>query len=46
MASATEITEAEVQKHADAKDLWLIIDGNVYDVTKFIDEVSPLRPSG
>lgn len=29
---------AEVLKHNTKDDLWLIIHGNVYDVTKFIDE--------
>lgn len=30
---------AEVSKHKDKDNgLWLIIEGNVYDVTKFVDE--------
>merc|ERR1740130_633028 len=32
----------EVQKHTAKDDLWLLIDGNVYDVTPFLD----LHPGG
>lgn len=28
----------ECLKHCDDKDCWLIIDGKVYDVTRFLDE--------
>ena len=31
-------TMAEVNKHNTQDDLWLLIDGKVYDVTKFFDE--------
>jgi len=32
-------TRAEVAKHTDSKDVWLIIHNNVYDVTSFINQV-------
>uniref|UniRef100_A0A060T208 ARAD1C28248p n=1 Tax=Blastobotrys adeninivorans TaxID=409370 RepID=A0A060T208_BLAAD len=31
-------TAAEVAKHTDRDDLWLVVRGKVYDVTKFVDE--------
>ena len=30
----------EVKKHRDAKSAWLVIHNKVYDVTKFLEEVS------
>ncbi|KAF8365545.1 cytb-5.2 [Pristionchus pacificus] len=33
-----EMTEAEVSAHAEKNSLWCIIDGIVYDLTKFADE--------
>ena len=41
MASATKvITKEELKSHSDASSLWIAIHDNVYDVTKFLDEVS------
>ena len=34
------ITLAELRQHKDAKSLWLAINDTVYDVTKFMEEVS------
>ncbi|WFD33466.1 hypothetical protein MCUN1_000279 [Malassezia cuniculi] len=33
-----QIKYAELQEHKSENDLWLLIDGKVYDVTKFISE--------
>jgi len=32
------ITFEELRKHCEANDLWLAINGNVYDVTAFLDD--------
>jgi len=34
----TNITTEEVSKHNSENDCWIIVDGNVYDVTKFLHE--------
>ncbi|EOA12606.1 hypothetical protein CARUB_v10027337mg [Capsella rubella] len=31
-------TLAEVSQHSSSKDCWIVIDGKVYDVTKFLDD--------
>merc|ERR1712031_130909 len=36
--SAKLITAEEYAKHSKPEDLWLLIDGKVYDVTKYQDE--------
>ena len=41
MTSEQKVFRAdEVKAHKDAKSSWLIIHNRVYDVTKFLDEVS------
>jgi cytochrome-b5 reductase len=37
-AALKAYTAADVAKHNKKEDLWLIIDGYVFDVTKFFDE--------
>lgn len=39
---AKEYTRAEVKQHKSVKDggVWIIIGSSVYDVTKFLEEVS------
>jgi len=37
-----QITLSEVSNHSISSDCWLVIDGNVYDVTKYI----PSHPGG
>lgn len=29
---------AEIEKHTARDDLWMVIEGKVYDVTSFVDE--------
>jgi len=31
-----EYTLSEVAKHSDAKDAWTVVNGRVYDITKFL----------
>lgn len=38
--SATIYSYEEIAKHNNRADLWMAIDGKVYDITKFQDEVS------
>lgn len=37
---ARKITLEELKKHKDSKSLWIAINDNVYDVTKFMEEVN------
>ncbi|KAG6545282.1 hypothetical protein Mapa_013395 [Marchantia paleacea] len=38
MSEGKLYTLAEVSEHNNNKDCWLVIDGKVYDVTKFLEE--------
>jgi len=38
MSDLQEFTHEEVTAHCTKKDLWVIIDGKVYDISPFIDE--------
>lgn len=38
----TQFSRAEVAKHTKENDLWIVIDGSVYDLSKFVD----LHPGG
>ena len=40
-----EYTLDEVKSHNSAKDLWMVIHGDVYDLTKFLHEVNNARVS-
>jgi cytochrome b involved in lipid metabolism len=42
MALAKQISAQEVAKHNAAEDLWLVVDGTVYDMTDF----APEHPGG
>eukprot|EP01117_Protostelium_nocturnum_P013971 TRINITY_DN526_c0_g1_i1.p1 TRINITY_DN526_c0_g1~~TRINITY_DN526_c0_g1_i1.p1 ORF type:complete len:511 (+),score=185.77 TRINITY_DN526_c0_g1_i1:93-1625(+) len=42
MASGKTFTMEEVSKHNTTESFWLVIDGEVYDITKFVD----LHPGG
>ncbi len=38
MGEGKVYTLAEVSEHSNPKDCWLVIDGKVYDVTKFLED--------
>jgi len=38
-ANETVYTYAELSQHKDTSSAWLVIHDNVYDVTKFLEEV-------
>lgn len=40
MPEIKKFTHAQVKEHNKESDLWLIINDKVYDVTKFLKEVS------
>lgn len=35
-----------LKAHGTREDLWMLLHGKVYNVTKFLDEVSPRKGSG
>lgn len=41
---ARQITIEEVKKHKRKNSVWMIIHDDVYDVTRFLNEVSSLNP--
>lgn len=40
MAETKKFTLAQVKEHNNGKDLWIVIRDKVYNVTKFLSEVS------
>jgi cytochrome b involved in lipid metabolism len=38
-SAPAEYTMADVQAHKTRSDVWFVVHGNAYDVTKFLDEV-------
>jgi cytochrome b involved in lipid metabolism len=42
MASQKELTWEEIRKHSTEADAWIVVRGNVYDVTKYL----PQHPGG
>lgn len=38
--SAKVHTYEEIAQHNSRSDLWIVIEGKVYDITKFLDEVN------
>lgn len=42
MSETKEISLSDLQKHKDGKSCWMAIHNTVYDVTKFLEEVSDL----
>jgi len=40
MSAAKTYTIQDLQEHKSREDLWVTINGKVYDVTQFLDEVS------
>ena len=48
MAAETEgkkiLTLEEIKKHNDGRSTWFVIHNKVYDVTKFLEEVSLMIP--
>lgn len=38
MSEEREFTIEEVEKHNTADDLWVVYNGQVYDITKYVDE--------
>ncbi|KAJ2874340.1 hypothetical protein GGH93_002468 [Coemansia aciculifera] len=38
MSEVTTYTGEQIQQHATREDIWIVVHGKVYDVTKFLDE--------
>ncbi|KAJ1722352.1 Cytochrome b5 isoform E [Coemansia erecta] len=38
MSETKSFTAAEIKKHSKRDDIWIVVHGKVYDVTKFLDE--------
>lgn len=43
-SSSKLFTRAEVAKHTDPNDTWIIIHNNIYNVTPFLNEVTVFFP--
>ena len=39
--SLKQYTWEEVKEHRSSESLWIVVDGKVYDVTDFLEEVLP-----
>lgn len=45
MAEVKKFTYAQVKEHNNEKDVWMVIDDKVYDVTMFLKEVRFFLPN-
>jgi L-lactate dehydrogenase (cytochrome) len=42
MTSAKPVTVQEIRRHASSDDCWIVVDGNVWDISEF----APHHPGG